>query len=186
MGVGSMPALLCRSMATVEHPLLVLTPRPWKWIRVLVLCLLFVAGGWFMAHHAVEPFKRAVGWSCAVFFGLGVVVAVIQLIPGTSRVVITTQGLYVKTFLRSYGYEWSDIERFGVAEWTQWHGPFRQRHRLVGILFVDGSKHLSRHVRMQALSTALVGYHAALPDNYGYTHQELADLLNGLLDEHRP
>ncbi len=38
---------------------------------------------------------------------------------------------------------------------------------------------------MQALSTALVGYHAALPDNYGFKHQDLADRLNGLLKEHR-
>lgn len=172
-------------MATIEHPLLVLTPRPWKWLRVLVTCFLFVVGGWFMAHHASEPFKRAVGWSCVVFFGLGVLVAVIQLIPGTARVVVTSQGVYIKTFLRNQFYAWSDIERFGVAEWTQWHGPFRQRHRLVGILFVDGSPHLSRHARMLAFSTALVGYHAALPDNYGFKHQDLADRLNQLLASHR-
>ncbi len=173
-------------MAGIEHPLLVLTPRPWKWLRVLAVCALFVVGGWWMAHHAPGLFKRAVGWSCVVFFALGVVVAVIQMIPGTTRVVMTTQGVYVKTFMRSYGYEWGDIERFGVAEWTQWHGPFRQRHRLVGILFMEGSPHLSRHARMLAFSTAMVGYHAALPDNYGFKHQELADRLNQLLAVHRP
>lgn len=172
-------------MSAVEHPLLVLTPRPWKWLRVLAMGLFFVVGGWWMAHHATEPFKRGVGWCCVVFFALVVVVAVIQLIPGTTRVVVTTQGLYIKTFLWSYSYGWNEIERFGVSEWTQWHGPFRQRHRQVGILFVEGSKHLSRHPRMQALTTALVGYHAALPDNYGFKHQDLADRLNSLLSEHR-
>jgi hypothetical protein len=172
-------------MAGVEHPLLVLTPRPWKWLRVLAICLLFVAGGWWMAHGATETFKRGVGWFCVVLFGLNALVSVIQLIPGSAQLVATSEGLYVKTFLRSYHFAWNEIERFGSAEWTQWHGPFRQRHRLVGILFVDGSKHLSRYARMQAWTTAFIGYHAALPDNYGLKHQVLADRLNGLLAEHR-
>jgi hypothetical protein len=34
-------------------------------------------------------------------------------------------------------------------------------------------------------TAALVGYHGALPDNYGYKHQELADLLNSYLDAAR-
>ena len=172
-------------MGRVEHPLLVLTPRPWKWLRVLAVGVLFVVGGWWMAHHAPEPFKQGVGWFSVVFFGLVAGVAIIQLIPGTARVVVTAQGVYVKTFLRSYSYAWVEIERFGVAEWSQWHGPFRQRHRLVGILFVKGSKHLSRHARFQALTTALMGYHAALPENYGYKHHELAELLNGHLENYR-
>lgn len=40
-------------MSTIEHPLLVLTPRPWKWLRVLTICLLFTVGGWWMAHHRI-------------------------------------------------------------------------------------------------------------------------------------
>jgi len=172
-------------MTAVEHPLLVLTPRPWKWLGVMTIGLLFVMAGLWMANNTVEPFKRGVGWFSLIFFGLIAVVGVIQLIPGTSRVVVTSQGLHVKTFLRSYGYEWSDIERFGVAEWTQWHGPFRQRHRYVGILFVEGSKPISRHRRWQAWNTAFWGYHASLPDNYGCKHHELADLLNGYLEAAR-
>jgi hypothetical protein len=172
-------------MSTIEHPLLVLTPRPWKWLGVLSIGALFMAAGWWMAHHAAEPFKRGVGWSCLVFFGLVAVVSVIQLTPGSSRVVVTSEGLYVKSILRSYHYAWKEIDRFGVAEWTQWHGPFRQRHRYVGILFVAGSKHLSRHRRTQAWVKAFWGYHASLPDNYGYKHQALADLLNRMRAEQR-
>ena len=148
-------------MNAVEHPLLVLTPRPWKWLRVLVICLAFTVGGWWMVHHAPEPFKRGVGWFCLVFFGLGAVLAMIQLIPGSSRAVVTSQGLHVKTLLRSYHHAWNEIDRFGVAEWTQWHGPIRQRHRYIGILFVAGSTHLSQHRRLQAWTTAFWGYHAS-------------------------
>lgn len=151
----------------------------------MTIGLLFVVGGWWMAQHADEPFKRFVGWIALIFFGLIAVVSAIQLIPGTSRVVLTSNGLYVKSFLRSIHYAWSDIERFGVAEWTQWHGPFRQRHRYIGIVFVEGSKHLLRHRRMQAWTTAFWGYHASLPDNYGYKHQALVDLLNRYLEAAR-
>ena len=172
-------------MGEVEHALLVLTPRPWKWLRVLLICALFVWGGWWMAHSATEAFKRGVGWFSLVFFGLGAVLSVIQLIPGTSRVVVTSQGIYVKSILRSYQYDLREIERFGVAEWTQWHGPFRQRHRYVGILFVEGSKHLSQPRLWRSWTRAFWGYHASLPDNYGYKHAELAELLNAYLEASR-
>lgn len=168
-------------MATIEHPLLVLTPRPWKWLGVLAIGVLLMVGGWWMAHYAAEPFKRTVGWFSLVFFGFVAVMAAIQLVPGTSQVVVTSNGIFVKTFLRRVQYAWSEVERFGVAEWTQRHGPFRQRQRYIGILFITGSKHLISNRRMQAWTTAFWGYHALLPDNYGYEHQELADLLNGYL-----
>lgn len=172
-------------MASVEHPLLVLIPRPWKWLGVLAIGVVFMVGGRWMAQHATDPFQRAVGWFSIVFFGLVAVMSVIQLIPGTSRVVVTSNGIYVNTFLRRVQYAWSEIERFGVAEWTQLHGPFRQRQRYIGILFTDGSKHLIRNRRMQAWTTAFWGYHALLPDNYGYEHQDLVDLLNGYLEAAR-
>ena len=121
------------------------------------------------------------GWSCLVLFGLAALVAIIQLIPRSSRVVVTSRGIYQTAMYRRSFFAWADIERFGVAEWTQWHGPFRQRHRLVGIRFKAGSQVRKRWRRASLLSEGLVGYHGALSDNYGYKHQQLADLLNGYL-----
>ena len=60
-----------------------------------------------------------------------------------------------------------------------------QRQRLVGIRFKAGSQVRKRWRRASLLSESLVGYHGALPDNYGYKHQELADLLNSYLDASR-
>ncbi len=173
-------------MDAIEHPLLVLNPRPWKWLGVLVIGLVLAGGGWLMIHDPADTSRVGMGWFCLVFFSLVVVVAIVQLIPGSSRVVVTSKGLYQTAMYRRHFIAWDDIERFGVAEWTQWHGPFRQRHRLVGIEFRAGSKHRSKQARLQAWNIAFVGYHAALPDNYGYKHQELADRLNRLLDAHRP
>lgn len=172
-------------MTTIEHPLLVLNPRPWKWLGVLVIGLVLAAGGWLMVNDPGDPSRVGMGWFCLVFFGLVTFVAVVQLIPGSSRVVITSKGLYQTALYRRHFFAWADIERFGVAEWTQWHGPFRQRHRQVGIRFKAGSQVRQRWGRSILLAEALVGYHGALPDNYGYKHQELVELLNGYLEAAR-
>jgi hypothetical protein len=172
-------------MTIVEHPLLVLNPRPWKWLGVLIIGLVLGSGGWLMISDPDRSADRAMGWSCLIFFGLVALVAIIQLIPGSSRVVVTSKGIYQTAMYRSHFFAWADIERFGVAEWTQWHGPFRQRHRLVSIRFKAGSQVRKRWPRASLLSEALVGYHGALSDNYGYKHQDLADLLNGYLEAAR-
>lgn len=172
-------------MSTVEHPLLVLTPRPWKWLGVLMVSLVLGFGGWLMITDPDNDTRQGMGWFCLVFFGLGAVVAIIQLIPGSSRVVVTSKGIYRTALYRRHFFAWTDIERFGVAEWTTWHGPFRQRHRQIGIRFKPGSQVRKRWPRAALLSEALGGYHGALPDNYGHKHRDLADLLNLMLTEHR-
>ncbi|MEX1131770.1 MAG: hypothetical protein WEC15_00970 [Flavobacteriales bacterium] len=129
--------------------------------------------------------KVGMGWFCMVIFGSVALVAIIQLIPGSSRVVVTSKGLYQTALYRRSFFAWADIERFGVSEWTQWHGPFRQRHRQVGIRFNKDSAVRKKWGRSTMLAETLVGYHGALPDNYGYKHQELADLLNSYLEAHR-
>jgi hypothetical protein len=168
-------------MSEVQHPLLVLTPRPWKWVKVLLGGLAFVAVGVWMLHR--DRSNVLLAWSCVIFFALIAIVALLQLMPGMSHMVITRSGLHIKTLFRSYSYAWDDIEEFGVAEWSQWHGPFRQRHRLVGMNFKAGSEPLRKAGRLVGLSAGLTGYHGALSDNYGYKHQELADLLNKYLSE---
>lgn len=172
-------------MSTIEHPLLVLTPRPWKWSGVLIIGLVLGFGGWLMITDPDDTSKIGMGWFSMVFFGSVALVAIIQLIPGSSRVVVTSKGLYQTALYRRHFFAWADIERFGVFERTHWHGPFRQRQRLVGIRFKAGSQVRKRWRRFSMLAETLMGYHGALPDNYGYKHQELADLLNGYLDASR-
>ena len=172
-------------MSTTEHPLLVLTPRPWKWSGVLTVGLVLGFGGWLMITDPDRSRDRAMGWCCLIFFGLVALVAIVQLIPGSSRVVVTSKGLYQTALFRRRFFAWADIERFGMIEWSTWHGPFRQRHRQVGIRFQKSSAVRKKWRRSTLFTAALVGYHGALPDNYGYKHQELADLLNSYLDASR-
>ena len=165
----------------VLQPLLVLKPARWKWVRVLAILLLFVAAGVFILSREPNWSKRVMAWLCIAFFGLGVPVALLQLFSDRNRTVITQIGIHIGSIFKQTTLRWEEIEGFGVAGWTQWHGPFRQRHRMVGINFKEGSEAMARARRGARLSMALVGYHGALPDNYGYKHQELADILNGYL-----
>lgn len=171
-------------MAEVLQPLLVLTPSKGKWIRILLISLAFVACGWWMLSREEDPGDRTMAWLCICFFGLGIPIALFQLLSQRNHTLITASGIHVQSMFRNVTYAWKDIHNFGVAEWSQWHGPFRQRHRLVGMNFKEGSEPLRKVQGMAGISTALVGYHGALPDNYGYKHQELASLLNGYLQRY--
>lgn len=153
-------------MSAVEHPLLILTPRPWKWLGILMVSLVLGFGGWLMITDPDNDTRQGGGWFCLVLFGLAALVAIILLIPGSSRVVVTSKGLYQTAMYRRHFFAWADIERFGVAEWTQWHGPFGQRHRQVGIRFKKNSAVGKKWGRSTLFAEALVGYHGALPDNY--------------------
>lgn len=165
----------------VLEPLLVLKPSRGKWIRVLLGSLVFVVIGVWILTEEAEGDKRMMAWLCAGFFGLCALMALLQVFSGANRTIVTEAGLHIHTVFKTTTHAWQDIAEFGVAEWSQWHGPFRQRHRLVGINFREGSAPLEKWRRAAGLATALVGFHGALPDNYGYKHQELADLLNGFL-----
>jgi len=169
----------------VEQTILLLRPRALKWWAVLVLGLVFSIGGYLMLLHGKGHFYLGKGWFCLIFFGFVALVAMLQLLPGASQIVVTSTGLYTTVLFRKYFIAFAEIEHFGVAEWTQWHGPFRVRHRLVAFNVRAGTEALRSIRRGAAFVSALSGYHGALPDNYGYKHQELAELLNRFLKASR-
>lgn len=167
------------------EPLLVLKPKPGKWVGVLLTFAFFLAVGVFILRNDRRDGDEFMAWLCVVFCGLGVLVSMLQLSSKGNRTVVTDVGVHINTPFRASTFKWQDIEEFGVAEWSQWHGPFKQRHRMVGINLREGSEALEKARRISGLNTALVGYHDALPDNYGYKHQALADLLNTYLQKAR-
>lgn len=169
----------------MSQALLTLLPRPWKWLGVVFGCLLFVGAGIWMQGLAIDGAAEFKAWACIVFFGLIACVGLLQLIPGATQVVITEEGLFTTTMFRTRFLGWSRIDRFGVIERTQWHGPFRRRQRQVGILFVVPEEGGALLEKGASWSFAMTGFHGALPDNYGYKHQELADLLNRYLEAYR-
>ena len=162
-------------MATSE----VLRPRKLKWILVLLASAGFVAIGLAMLRDPdVQP--RFMVYLTIGFFGLCGFAALLQLIPGSSLLRLTPDGLTIRAMWRETTYRWSDIERFGVGQFSTIHGPFRQRHRMVGIDFVPGYPRGKIAGQLMRASSGISGFQGALPDNYGRDYQELADYLNQL------
>jgi hypothetical protein len=77
---------------------------------------------------------------------------------------------------RTSFYRWSDIERFGVAEWSSSHA----RHRMVGFDFSESFPERGKATTLKSLNRGMTGFEAALPDNYGWDYAELATHLNEL------
>jgi hypothetical protein len=156
----------------------VLRPRKRKWALVLLLCLGFVAGGVMMLRDP-HP-DRFGGYFCIVFFGTCAVAALIQLVPRSSFLHIDSEGLTVRTMWRTQSLRWSDIERFGVGEFSTSHGFVRQSHHLIGYDYSASYPHAEQWRRLKSMSRGISGFEAALPDNYGWDYAELAEHLNTL------
>ena len=155
----------------------VLRPRKKKWTLMLLLSVGFVVGGLMMLHDPhVDRFE---GYLCVAFFGACAVAALVRFVPGSSFLRIDPEGLTVRTMWRNQSYRWSDIERFGVAEFYTAHG-FLQRHRMVGIDFSESYPQAGQGRTLKNMNRGCSGFEASLPDNYGWEYAELAEHLNTL------
>lgn len=161
-----------------------LRPRKGKWALMLLLCTAFVGGGFLMVSRPDSSSEKFWGYAGIAFFGLGIVIAIIQFIPGSSFLRLSSDGITVRTMWRSTSYRWSDIERFGVAEFTTSHGGIPQRHRLVGLDFSASYPRRDRAQTVKSINRSFTGFEGALPDNYGWDYGELAAHLNRLKQEY--
>jgi hypothetical protein len=137
---------------------LVLRPsRSRSWALVLGSAV-FVVGGVFMSRDG-----ERVGLWIAGFFGLCLLVGVVNALPSASDLRLDRRGFVVRTLFRSRAYRWADIASFSV-------------HSVSGTTLVT----LTLHARPQAnaAKTLLVGnFDGALPDTYGQSAVALAALL---------
>jgi len=103
--------------------------------------------------------------------------------PGSSFLAISREGLRVKFGGESSFFEWSEIEKFGVAEI-----PVRRHglHRAVGIRFINPKKSLCRN--RDGFSPQkrgrTEGFDAVLFCSYGKDCAELAEHLNRLRERY--
>jgi len=132
-----------------------------KWSGLFAISVLFVALGVWMVVSG-ESF----GWYAIVFFAAGIVVAGWQLVvPARLTVTSTTIELV------SMGKKWT-LALSHCGPFTTWKNP-EGGHRLVVFDYVgDSNKLLNR------LSRQISGASSALPDTYGLSAEELADVLN--------
>lgn len=159
-------------------------PRKGKWALVLLGSGAFVAGSLLIVSHPESPDERFWGYAGIVFFGLCGVVSFMQLLPGSSYLRLNRDGITICTMWRITFYRWSDIERFGVAEFTTLHGGIPQKHRMVGMDFSASFPHRERARAVKSMNRTLTGFEGALPDNYGWDYTELAEHLTQLKEQY--
>lgn len=70
-------------------------------------CSVFVAIGIFIRDS--DP---KIGWANIIFFGVGVLVSIIQFFPNSTYLKLTNEGFEVKGLLKSNFTKWSDVKDF--------------------------------------------------------------------------
>lgn len=77
-----------------------------KNLGLLLLSSIFVIGGVWMGGFW--------GWVCVIFFGLGVVVFVIEALPNSSYLLLTERGFVIRSMFREHTCEWKDCGPFSI------------------------------------------------------------------------
>ena len=148
-----------------------LYPKRSSMIWLLVVCSAFVAAGlWLGARGEV------VGYLCAALSALGIPIALIQLVPGSTYLSLDERGFTVRNLFRTSFMPWSAVDRFFVVTLRSTGMKVRD---MVGWNFV-ASYDRARVARR--LATIISRCEGALPDTYGKKAEDLAVLMNGYLD----
>jgi membrane associated rhomboid family serine protease len=145
---------------------LVLRPSRRRWVGLLVLSITLTAvcGLAFLNEPNVV---MAVG---ILLFGAGIVISVLQLLPGSASLRIAPDGLTARGPIRSGGWSWNEIEHFSVYDVDQ-YGTTKQ----VGFDLRDLTP--DRQGVLKTIGRGMSGVDAALPDTYGMRAEDLATLL---------
>jgi hypothetical protein len=156
----------------------VLRPGRVKSLLMLGVSLTFVAVGllgllWPRADGAAEEEERWAMWACVVFFGLGVIVCVLQFLPRSSFLRLGPEGFTIRALYRERTYRWEDVDTFGVTQVSF--------NKMVGFNFAP---HFDRAARLRRVNKAIAFFEGALPDTYGMKAEDLADLMNEYKHRH--
>ena len=126
------------------------------------MCVGFsIIGGWM-----IQSGER-MGWMCLVVFGIGVLVALLSLMPNATYLRLDSEGFTMCSMYRAHSFRWADVSGFAV----------RRVFTNTMVMFNFEPAYV-RTPGLRSFNVELVGFEAGLPDNYGLKHQELADLLN--------
>jgi hypothetical protein len=155
------------------------TPLPvrLRTTRKSVLLLLLGSGAFVVAGFFVLPTHPAAAYGAIAFFGLGVVVAVVQLLPGSSYLELDERGFMTCTMFRKGFVPWQDVGEFYPCTIPS------STRAMVAYRFAPG---YTPQATTRKVLNALAGAEAALPDTYGRSAKELAELLNTIRAERVP
>jgi len=143
---------------------LLLHPRRAKLVGLLLVGAAFVATGVWMVRTG-----QWLGWVGIIFFGLGVAVSGLQLLPNSTYLRMGPDGFTVCTLFRSHSCRWSDVKAFQV----------RRVGRTEMVVF-SFSKQPPGSPGLRRLNVRLAGAEAAVAasGSWDVSMDQLADMLN--------
>jgi hypothetical protein len=137
-----------------------------KAAAVLAGSLGFVAMGILVLRYGDgEADEIFWAWAAIAFFALCAVVAAVMLLPGAGSLTLAADGFTMCSLFRKAHTPWRQASDFAVAQSGD------KRMTFVGYEDARASGFAAE------TSRSLIGRNAALPDTYGLTHEELAQLL---------
>jgi len=162
------------SQGTESAPV-VYHPSRGKGALVLVLALGFVALGGFLLSRP-DATAVMVGWLGIAFGLVGAAAAAIQLVPGSTCLVLEPSGLTQRHAWREHHVPWSQVRAVGVGTISG--------NRMV--LYDVTEEHPAASSAQARASRALTGYSHGLPDSFGPSPDELAEELERWWAAHAP
>lgn len=159
------------SLIMTDRPVLTLYPKKSRTCLLLLTCCGLTGLGVWMGLNG-----EWMGWAVAGFFVFGVPTFAVQFVPGCAFLTIDAEGFEFASLFRRRRIAWSDISEFGIL-------TVQSGTRMVGFNYVPDYPH---SVKARAFSRAFTGCEGGLPDTYGMSVEELADLLNRARDASLP
>lgn len=139
-----------------------LKPGRLKWLGIFAICAGFVAIAAF-----VGPGEPVVFWGSGGFFLVCAVIAATQMIGVGARLVLDLEGFTCTTLFKSFRRTWAECSAFYPV-------------RVGGNMMVGfaSATDMKERPKLAAVSEAIAGTPGALPDTFGFSAEELADVMN--------
>ena len=167
-------------MSSAQHDVerasgVVLCPSKSRPLKLLLVCAVFIVIGVWLATE-----EGWIGYLCIAFFGMGIPLAVIQLMPGSTYLHISADELRVVNLFRTQRIPWDVVDQFFVVTLKQTQVAV---HKLVAFNYVPSYDRSRLGRRLNSIAANCEG---ALPNTYGKTAEELSELLNVCLEKFAP
>jgi hypothetical protein len=128
---------------------------------MLVGGLAFSVGGYFMIRDGADG-----GWFVLIFFGFGVLVSIVVMLPGANVLILDRDGFEARSMYRGGRTSWRDASGFITAKLPP---------RSYVMVVYDDARH--KGGMLASANVALTGRNAGLPDTFGLDPDDLATLM---------
>jgi len=149
-----------------------LYPRRTSAVILLSGSLVFVFLGIWMGMV-----ETGIGFLFAAFFGFMMLIAVVQLIPGSAYLQLDTEGFAFSVLFRRASFSWAVVTDFFVVPVAN---PLMRINKTVGFNFISEYKRADE-IHWSAKNVG--NCEGALPDTFGMDVHSLAELMNRYLKE---